>query len=66
MRPTPDDELQCFRRTGRIGDRGPTFGLDDEAIKAAKRWLFRPGIRYGEPVAMLVTIELTFKLVKSQ
>lgn len=39
-----------------------TFGLDQEAIKAAKQWRFRPGTRLGEPVAVLVTIELTFTL----
>ena len=39
-----------------------TFGLDDEAIKAAKQWRFIPGTRFGEPVAVLVTIELTFTL----
>ena len=30
-----------------------TFGLDQEAIKAAKQWRFRPGTRFGEPVAVL-------------
>jgi protein TonB len=39
-----------------------TFGLDQEAIKAAKQWRFRPGTRLGEPVAVLVTIELAFTL----
>ncbi len=39
-----------------------TFGLDQEAIKAAKQWRFAPGTRFGEPVAVLVTIELTFTL----
>ena len=39
-----------------------TFGLDQEAVKAAKKWRFRPGSRFGEPVAVLVTIELTFTL----
>jgi protein TonB len=38
------------------------FGLDQEAIKAAKQWKFVPGTRFGEPVAVLVTIELTFTL----
>lgn len=38
------------------------FGLDEEAIKAAKQWRFRPGTRFGEPVAVLVTIELSFSL----
>lgn len=40
----------------------PTFGLDQEAIKAAKLFRFRPGMRLGEPVAVLVTIELSFTL----
>lgn len=40
----------------------PTFGLDAEAVKAARQWRFRPGTRFGEPVAVLVTIELTFTL----
>lgn len=39
-----------------------TFGLDQEAIKAAKQWRFVPGRRFGQPVAVLVTIELTFTL----
>jgi protein TonB len=39
-----------------------TFGLDQEAINAAKNWRFEPGTRFGEPVAVLVTIELTFTL----
>jgi periplasmic protein TonB len=39
-----------------------TFGLDQEAIKAAKQWRFRPGMLKGEPVPVLVTIELTFTL----
>jgi periplasmic protein TonB len=39
-----------------------TFGLDQEAIKAARQWRFAPGTRFGEPVAVLVTIELAFTL----
>jgi TonB family protein len=39
-----------------------TFGLDQEAVKAARQWRFRPGTRLGEPVPVLVTIELTFTL----
>jgi len=39
-----------------------TFGLDQEAIKAAKQWRFKPGMRQGEPVPVRVTIELTFTL----
>ena len=40
----------------------PIFGLDQEAIKAAKMWRFRPGMRQGEPVPVIITIELTFTL----
>ena len=39
-----------------------TFGLDQEAIKAAKQWRFQPGTRFGEPVPVIITIELTFTL----
>jgi len=39
-----------------------TFGLDQEAVKAAKQWRFVPGRRQGQPVPVLVTIELTFTL----
>jgi len=38
------------------------FGLDQEAIKAAKQWKFMPGTRFGQPVPVLVTIELSFTL----
>lgn len=40
----------------------PVFGLDQEAIKAVKQWRFAPGTRLGQPVAVLVGIELTFTL----
>jgi protein TonB len=61
--------VECVVRTdGSVGDvevvrsLDPRFGLDEEAIKAAKQWRFRPGTRLGEPVPVLVTIELTFTL----
>jgi periplasmic protein TonB len=40
----------------------PVFGLDQEAIKAARQWLFYPGTRQGQPVPVLISIELTFTL----
>jgi TonB family protein len=40
----------------------PTFGLDQEAIKAAAQWRFHPGMRRGQPVAVLVTMEIAFAL----
>jgi TonB family protein len=39
-----------------------TFGLDLEAMKAARMWRFRPGMRLGEPVSVRVIIQLDFTL----
>lgn len=36
--------------------------LDQEAIKALKQWRFKPGTKDGQPVSVLVTIEMTFGL----
>jgi periplasmic protein TonB len=38
------------------------FGLDVEAIKAARQWRFRPSTRMGEPVPVWVTLQLDFTL----
>jgi TonB family protein len=38
------------------------FGLDAEAMLAAKKWLFRPGYKDGKPVPVLVTLILEFRL----
>jgi protein TonB len=41
----------------------PTFGLDQEAERTVRKWRFRPGTnRLGEPVPVLVEIEMTFTL----
>lgn len=40
----------------------PTFGLDQEAIKTVKQWRFAPGMKQGQPVPVLVEIEMTFTL----
>ena len=40
----------------------PAFGLDEEAIKAAAQWRFRPGLREGQPVPVLVTLEIMFTI----
>jgi TonB family protein len=37
-------------------------GLDQQAIKAAKQWKFKPGMKDGKPVAIEVTVEMTFTL----
>ena len=38
------------------------FGLDQEAVKAARQWRFAPGLRQGQPVPVQITIELSFTL----
>jgi protein TonB len=38
------------------------FGLDTKAIEAARQWQFFPGTRQGQPVPVLVNIELEFNL----
>ena len=40
------------------------YGLDGEAISAARQWKFEPGRKDGKPVAVRITIELTFTLKK--
>ena len=61
--------LECVVLTdGTIGDVNiimsldKVFGLDEQAIKAAKQWRFRPGRRFDVPVPVIVTIELSFTL----
>jgi periplasmic protein TonB len=56
------------RPDGSVGDvrvlrsLDPNFGLDQQAVVAAKQWKFAPGTRMGTPVAVQITIELTFTL----
>ena len=38
------------------------FGLDDQALKTVRQWRFAPGTRFGEPVAVLVVIEMSFNI----
>ena len=53
-------------KDGSVGDttvkRSLDEDLDQEAIKAAKQWRFKPGTKEGEPVNVQVFIELTFTL----
>ena len=53
---------------GTVGDVTVTrsldavFGLDEEAVKCAKQWRFAPGTRFGEPVAVWVSMAIDFTL----
>jgi TonB family protein len=38
------------------------YGLDTQAVEAAKQWLFKPGTKDGKPVPVRVTLEMTFTL----
>jgi TonB family protein len=38
------------------------FGLDQEALAAARRWRFHPGLMNGQPVPVVITIELMFSV----
>jgi protein TonB len=56
------------RPDGTVGEIGivrsldPIFGLDQEAVRAAAQWLFRPALVDGQRVPIAVTIELVFSL----
>jgi protein TonB len=38
------------------------YGLDHAALEAARKWLFKPGTKDGEPVAVRVWIDFEFHL----
>jgi protein TonB len=51
---------------GTVGDIRVTKsldpGLDQEAIKCARQWLFKPGMLQGSPVDVYVTLVIEFRL----
>ena len=61
--------LECVvLADGTVGDVTVTrsldsvLGLDREAVKAAKEWIFKPGTKDGNPVAVRVVVQMTFTL----
>lgn len=56
-----DGKVSMARVIRSLDDR---FGLDEEALIAARRWGFQPGTRDGVAVPVWITIELTFSLKK--
>jgi protein TonB len=61
--------VECVvKEDGTVGDTrimrslDSRFGLDEEAIAAAKQWRFRPGTLNGKPVPVVVTIQLDFSV----
>ena len=55
----PDGTVKDVR-IARSLDR--STGLDDEAMKTARQWRFKPATYQGQPVAYLVLIVMTFNL----
>ena len=53
-------------KTGKVADARVTRpldpGLDQQALKALREWKFAPASLDGQPVAVLVSIEMTFSL----
>jgi protein TonB len=43
--------------------RGFGFGLDEKAMEAVSKWLFKPGTKNGKPVAVAASIEVSFHLL---
>jgi protein TonB len=60
-----------IRADGTVGDVNvrrsldDKYGLDQRAIAAVKQWLFTPGMKDGEAVAVTVSIEVAFNLSSS-
>ena len=50
-------------RTGAIiVTRGLGFGLTQKAIQAVSEWQFKPATRQGQPVAVIVPVEVTMRI----
>ena len=56
------------REDGSVGDVTITqslddkYGLDAEAVKAMKQWQFKPGTKDEKPVAVVVSVTMSFTL----
>ena len=49
------NSLQVVRSLG--------LGLDQKAIEAVSKWLFKPGMKDGKAVAVVATVEVNFRLL---
>lgn len=53
-----EGRLENVRVTRSLG-----YGLDAKAVECVQKWVWRPAIRDGEPVAVDVNIEVNFRLL---
>ena len=55
----------CYKQSK--GDEAATrslgMGLDEKAIEAVNKWKFKPGLKNGQPVNVIATIEVNFRLL---
>jgi len=40
------------------------YGLDQEAVKAMKQWVFKPAMKDGEPVRVLIHVDIGFSVTR--
>ena len=55
----PDGSVGAVRITRSLDSQ---FGLDQQAVDTLKQWRFRPGMKDGAPVPVLVTVEMSYTL----
>jgi TonB family protein len=55
----PDGSVGDVRVTRSLDSQ---FGLDEQAVNSLKQWRFRPGMKDGAPVPVLVTVEMSYTL----
>ncbi len=53
----PEGKPHSIRITRSLG-----MGLDEKAIEAVKTWTFEPARKNGQPVAVQISVEVTFRL----
>jgi TonB family protein len=53
-----DGTPQNFRILRPVG-----YGLDEKAIEAVQQWRFNPGMKDGKAVAVVATVQVTFRLL---
>ncbi|HJW93359.1 MAG TPA: energy transducer TonB, partial [Thermoanaerobaculia bacterium] len=53
-------------KDGRVEDvkvlKGLPMGLSDEAVSAVRQWRFKPGTLNGEPVDVIFSLTVNFKM----